>query len=147
MDETPAENPVSNDEILFRRVPETFMCNGLSFQAFMPNKTDSTGISLSRSSFFADDPVRFASTGRIGKKYYVARLIAAGVRSLGLEVVPRPEPDNPGHAEIPDLNHSQTRTIKKQLAPALANAVLSVEGPFPGLRHRDAPTTEVEMDP
>jgi hypothetical protein len=108
--------PIADEELLYRRVsaasgwysPE----NGLEGDAYRPHRTaDVSGISVDRAKYRS--PAE-AAKGRPGKAYYVAVLRAGDLRLRGIAIVPRPEPGNPGHAEL------------------LVSLTLSVEGPFPG---------------
>ena len=136
--------PIADDELLFRRIPVSTGWHGpesdspLSPEAFRPIRYDVTGISLYRG---GEDYPSIEEVGRsqAGKRpgerrtFYVAVLRAGDLRKAGLEAVPRPRPDEPGHAEIPSLNYENRKTqraleTKNRLALELC---LRVEGPFP----------------
>jgi hypothetical protein len=128
--------PVEDDELLYRRVPAAAspqrydpVKRELSDQAFAPHKlVDITGLSVSRAKY---KRIEEASGGRPGKSYYVAVLRAGDVRRLGIDVVPRPEPDDPGHAELPQLNaDNYNNSVTLERAGQLSSICLSVEGPF-----------------
>ena len=132
--ETP--DSIADDELLFRRIPEaTHWYNPdtefIDPAALTPNKNDVTGLSVGRAAF--RDSAREASKGRAGKRYYVAVIPAAVAKASGAVIVPRPLPNDPGHAEISNLTY-QTRKNDdaRKLIEALRNAVLRVEGPFEG---------------
>lgn len=126
--------PVADDELLYRRVsvpsgwysPET----GLKANAFAPHKTeDATGLSVDRAKY---KTIEQAAKGRAGKSNYVAVLRAGDLRQRGIEVVPRPQPGDPGHAELPDLNSDNRKTDRtRELQRVLVELCRSVEGPFP----------------
>jgi len=125
--------PIDEDELLYRRVPASTGWyvpeNGLAPEAFAPHKTeDRTGLSVSRARYKS---LEAAAKGRPGKSYYVAVLRARDLFAKGIAVAPRPLPDDPAHAELPDLN-SQNRksdeTVERQRL--LVELCLRVEGPF-----------------
>ncbi|HVA48751.1 MAG TPA: hypothetical protein VNH11_20465 [Pirellulales bacterium] len=96
-----------------------------------PNKNDVTGLSMGRAAFCG--PEEEAAKGRSGKRYYVAVLLAAKVKAGGAAVVPRPLPDDVGHAEIVNLTYRSKKTEESlKLIQSLRSAVLRVEGPFDG---------------
>ena len=123
--------PISDDELLYRRVPLTWYSpqNGLDAQAFAPHKTlDTTGLSMARAKYKSKEEV---AAGQPGKSYYVAVLRAGDVRKAQIEPVPRPEPNDPGHSELPDLNSQNRKSDRTQgLQRILVAITLSVEGPF-----------------
>jgi hypothetical protein len=112
---------ILNDELVLRHIP-----GGTTWQAPGPRITsknfalradrNETGLSVSRSSLTSPA----ALLGRVGKPDLgsrVAEATVADIRALGLEIVPVPLPDDPGHAEIrsgaSDLND---QAVRKQLA-------------------------------
>jgi hypothetical protein len=126
--------PIADDELLYRRIPTSVpwysASAGLSSQAFAPHtKNDITGLSVSRAKYKS---IQAAAKGRPGKSYYVAILRAGDLRQRGIQVVPHPLPEDPGHAELPDLNAGNRETDEtlereRVLAQELC---LQVEGPF-----------------
>lgn len=69
--------------------------------------------------------------GSSAKGYYIASLRAGDVRNRGINLAPRPEPDNLGHTELPEINagnRKESTTLERQ--EALAQLCLHVEGPF-----------------
>src|SRR5207249_270487 len=103
--------PIADDELLYRRIPASmwwYSQAGLSPEAFDPRKDETTGISVSRAKYKS---IEEAARGKSKKGYYVAVLRAEYIRRIGLEVVPRPGPGDPGHAELPDL------TCENRLTP------------------------------
>jgi hypothetical protein len=125
--------PVADDELLYRRISVSsgwyLPDSGLSAQAFAPHKTeDATGLSVHRSKY---KTLEQAATGRPGKSYYVAVLRAGDLRQRGIEVMPRPLPDDPGHAELPALNSDSRKSDRtRELQRVLVELSRSVEGPF-----------------
>lgn len=126
--------PIADEEILYRRVPASTgwyspESGSLSDQAFAPHKVrDATGISVSRDKYKSPE---HAARGQPGKSYYVVVLRAGDLRAKGIAVVPRPSPDDPGHAELPDLNSGNVKadeTLERQRI--LVDLRLRVEGPF-----------------
>ena len=124
---------IDDDELLYRRIlvssgyysPDT---ETISSQAFAPSKEDASGLSVSRAKYKS---AKDAAHGRNGKPAHVAVLRASVLRALGIQVVPKPLPDDPGHAEMPDLNVSNRKenlTIEREIL--LSNSCLGVEGPF-----------------
>jgi hypothetical protein len=128
--------PIADDELLYRRVsakaqPQRFdpATRQLSDQAFAPHKTeDATGLSVTRAK---GKTIEQAARGGPGKSYYVAILRAGDLRQRGIAVEPRPTPDDPGHAELPQLNSAsrkESRTL--ELQRELVSLCLAVEGPY-----------------
>jgi hypothetical protein len=104
--------PVADGELLYRRisVASGWYSPGevLNAAVFAPHKTeDETGLSVWRAKY---KTVEQAARGRAGKSYYVAILSAEDLRQLGIEVLPSPQPDDRGHAEMPDLNSANRKT-------------------------------------
>ena len=125
-----AVEPIADDELLYRRVPAMWYdpTLGLSDNAFSPRKDDMTGISVSRAKYKTEEE---AARG-FGRCYYLAVMRAGDLRKHGIEIVPRPEPGDPGHSELTNLNASNrkaTETIERQ--NLLANKLcLKILGPF-----------------
>lgn len=125
--------PVSDEELLYRRISTAsgwFSADaGLKAAAFAPHKTnDATGLSLNRAKY---KTIEEAAKGRAGKTYYIAVLLAGDLRRRGIEIVPSPRADDPGHAELPDLNSGNRQTEKvRELQSVLVELCRSVEGPF-----------------
>lgn len=72
------------------------------------------------------------SVNVLGKSYYVALLRAADIRAAGMDVVPKPLPDDPGHAEIPELTYENRKSKQAiEWRTLLAEKLfLQIEGPF-----------------
>jgi hypothetical protein len=127
--------PILDDELLYRRIPESTgwyapsLKPFLSPEAFRPNAEDVTGLSVSRATY---KTIEDAARGREGKSYYVAVVRAGDLRSRGIRVEPRPHKGDLGHAELPDMTYesrhsNQVIEWKTVLAHQLC---LRVEGPF-----------------
>jgi hypothetical protein len=95
MTELPGSEPVSDDELLYRRIPTStgwYDANRvppLEPEAFRPNRNDQAGISVARAKYKSVDQ---AAIGRAGKAYFVAVLRAGDLRAAGMEVAARPLP-------------------------------------------------------
>jgi len=133
---SPGAEPVADDELLYRRVPVSTgwfnpqLAPPLSPKAFHPNRNDTTGISLSRAKH---KTVEEAARGKEGKSYYIVVLCAGDLRRHGIEVIPAPTVDDPGHTELPGLKYADRQPDEvleweKLLAHQLC---LKIEGPFP----------------
>ena len=127
--------PIEDDEELYRRIPVSMnwydpeLDAPPSPKAFRPREPEIGGLSVSRAKYKTPQEVAHNDHGR---QYYVAVLRAGDLRDRGLEVAPRPiSPDDPGHAELPDLcasNRRDTEDLQLMLAEKLC---LRVIGPFP----------------
>lgn len=128
--------PITPDETLFRRIPASQpdwynpqRDPPVSPFAFNPTKEDTTGLSLTRRKHTT---VEKAGAGRPGKSYFVAFLRAGALDSKGIVVIPKPEDDNRGHAEIPAMTYSTRKSPDVEAAKiALSELVYFVDGPFP----------------
>lgn len=143
------EPPVSDNELLYRRIPISQgwyapVSSQVSPEAFRPNKDrDHTGISVDRARSLEHPEFRTAAEAAAGlnpKGYYIAILRVGDLRSHGIEVVARALPDNPGHAEIPSLTAANRRSdAAEECKRALARLTIRVEGPFIPPAHSDSP--------
>jgi hypothetical protein len=127
----PGHEPIGDDEILYRRIPASkgwYDENGLSPEAFDPRSDETTGISVFRAKYKS---LEEAAKGKSKKGYYIAVFRAGDLRANGIQVVPQPLPDEPGHAELPELT-CDTRYTNESLGikSRLAGLTRSVEGPF-----------------
>ncbi len=126
-------DPITDDEYLYRRIPvnpEWFSPKtGLTPLAFAPHRDqDVTGLSLVRAKHKS---IKDAAKGRAGKSYFVAVLQAGKLRALGIQVLSRPEPDNPGHSELPCLNSANRKESRTEdLQRMLVEITERVDGPF-----------------
>ena len=110
---------IADDEVILRHIP-----GGTLHQAPGPRITsknfalrthlNETGLSVSRAGMTSPAAL-LALVGDVAKGSRVAAVTAADLRGLGLDVVPDPLPDNPGHAEIrsasTDLNQQDVRKL------------------------------------
>lgn len=136
MGEGCAAEPIRDDELLLRRIPTSTQWyqpqeHVVYEDAFLPTKADDDGLSLMRAEFCP--PEEFAAKGRQGKQYYVAQLRAADIRAQGIDLKADPQPDNPGHALLPQMtrdNRKDDQTLER--ARILARLVTKVSGPFSG---------------
>lgn len=124
--------PVEDDEILYRRVLEFHYSpsnNHLSPHAFRPTERDKTGLSVYRAKYKS---IEEASRGREGKAYFVAVLRAGDLRKAGIEVVPRPTVDDPGHSELPSLTYDNRRSDAAEERQVMLSQKLrcGIRGPF-----------------
>ena len=126
--------PIADGEFLYRRIPVSQgwydQVHGLKPEAFAPHRErDATGISIYRAKY---KPIEVAARGQPGKSYYVAVFHAGDLRGNGISVIPRPLPNDPGHAELPDLNSNNRKSDPTlERARLLAEALcVRVEGPF-----------------
>jgi hypothetical protein len=121
--------PVGDQEFILRRVHNSYYDANFPVPvqrgAFRPNEQDLTGISVYRERFVrAPSDVLDAVKPEKRGMYYVARLSVRALTSLGLTVVPDPDPqDIPGHCIIPELSwpkyqvdHDRLADIQQQLA-------------------------------
>lgn len=130
---TPTEvDPIGDDELLYRRVPVStgwYSQGGLSPEAFNPRKGfDTSGISMSRAKHTS---LEDAAKGTSKQGYYIVILRAGDLRKHGFRVDSRPTPDDPGHAELPDLNDTSLNTNQaREMMLVLSKLSLKIEGPF-----------------
>lgn len=125
-------DPISDDEIVYRRVPVSqgwVSERGVSMNAFKPRPDDATGISLYRARFVT---LEQAARGLSKHGYYVLALRAGDLRAAGMEIVAKPQDDLPGHAEIPSLAYQQPESdLSVQQRRLLADQlVTAIHGPF-----------------
>ena len=127
----PGTEPIADDEVLFRRIPVSkgwYSESGLSPEAFEPRDDEATGISFSRGKYKS---VQDAGQGKSKKGYYVAVIRAVDLRTNNIAIAPRPETDDPGHAELPGLTCDTRLTPEAlNLKHLLATLPVKVEGPF-----------------
>jgi hypothetical protein len=127
-------DPISDDEILYRRAPvskDWVDEHGVSAEAFAPLKGDLSGLSVFRARFL---PLEEAARGASKQGYYVLELRAGDLRGAGIDIVPAPIADKAGHAEIPALKYERPESnasleIRQLLADRL---VRKTHGPFVG---------------
>lgn len=136
----PAEGnePLSDDEIVYRRVSdksgwyEPGSERSVAWEAFKPNRNDATGISVWRAKYLTagETAARHARLNR----YYVLALNVGRLRQIGVEVEPSPYEGGIGHASIVTLNYPAYKNDKNRLrefAEHIATKLVEhVEGPF-----------------
>ena len=135
----PGEEPITDDELLYRRIPASAnpawydpVRNELNDQAFAPSKRDATGLSVWRAKYKS---LEDAAEGSPGKSYYVAVLRASDLQQAGIAIDPRPDlPDgfDPAHAELTQLKSatrmdSKTLELQRELVRICGNNLV---GPF-----------------
>ena len=127
--------PITDDELLYRRIPvstrwyEPAISPRPQMKAFSPTAQDKTGLSLRRAKCVT---IEEAARGREGKAYYVAVLNVGQIRAAGMSVISRPVDGQPGHVEIPELtyaNHKTTGALESERLLA-GELCLRVAGPF-----------------
>lgn len=129
------QEPIEDWEGLYRRIPAKpkYFRPGASPSplSFRPGPDDQTGLSVYRARYAS--PEQVAAAG-VGESYYVAVLKAGDLRERSLHLVPKPEPDSPGHAEIADLTYTNRREDRAEELQVLLALRLCCEilGPFPG---------------
>jgi hypothetical protein len=128
------DEPVADDELLYRRIPAStgwYSEGVLSPMAFRPHpERDIDGISLWCARRYTS--IEEAARGQPQKEYYVAILRAGDLKDHGIEVTATRERGEPGHISLPGLN-SQNRhePASLDLQGLLAGRLtLRVEGPF-----------------
>ncbi len=100
----------------------------LSPQAFDPRRDETTGISIYRNKYKS---VAEVAQGMSKKGYFVAEFRAGDLRKHGIQITPRPEPSDPGHAELPgltSLNRLEPEALEQKLW--LTHLARAVHGPF-----------------
>lgn len=126
------DEPISDDETLYRRVPvsQGWIKGGKVMpEAFQPRRDDTTGLSIFRAKYRTLEEV---AKGKSKSGYFVLEMRAGELRAAGLEVVPKVDDEVPGHAEIPSLafqlpEPDLSLAQRQRLADAL---VLQIHGPF-----------------
>ncbi|HVA48906.1 MAG TPA: hypothetical protein VNH11_21245 [Pirellulales bacterium] len=129
---------IADDEVLYRRVPVSTgwvkSVDEVLPEAFQPRRDDTTGLSVFRAKFRKlDETARGASK----HGYYVLELRAGDLRAAGIEIVPKPDDDAPGHAEIPSLafGEPETNDSLKHRQLLAEQLICAVHGPFPPAKH------------
>jgi hypothetical protein len=130
---------IDDDEELYRRILDVYYDppegTEVSPEAFAPREHDKTGISLFRAKYVSPQEV---IGKKPGKRYWVPVLRAGDLKEGGLRILPSPEGQPPGHAEIPDMTHENRHTdqveeAKQLLARKLCRRIL---GPYPQIMLR-----------
>lgn len=136
----PEGDPITDDEILYRRIPVSMKWysteQGLSPRAFEPRDDDVTGISVSRSKYKSPEE---AGQGLSKSGYFVCELPVKELIKSNVRFAPKPEPGDPGHAELPDLNVGSRDTVDAINIIQLLSIIgaRKVHGPYtPGRANR-----------
>ena len=114
--------PVADGEIILRHIPggTTFQAPGprltsINFQ--VRTATGETGVSVTRKAMMNPDEFLAWVGADIAKGSRIATATAGDILALGLQVVPDPLSDNPGHAEIRSGSASLSdRDTRRRLA-------------------------------
>lgn len=133
------EEPVADDEILFRRVSEASgwydptSDRPVAWLAFKPNENDVSGLSVWRAKYRS--AAETATIGaQPGRRYFVLALRAGELRRVGVSIVPSPGEGGVGHVSLSNLNAIQYRENKdamRNLAERIACEIVDrVDGPF-----------------
>lgn len=151
MPELAGNEPITNDEVLYRRVSERSgwydpsSASPVAWVAFRPNAQDVRGLSVWRARYKSPHEAA-AFNARPGHRYYILALSAGCLRAMGVEVEPSPEDGGPGHASLVNLSASAYRADKdgvRELASRLAaEAIQAVQGPLGPFDAPDGSTPE-----
>jgi hypothetical protein len=115
--------PVDGNEFVYRRIHPRFHKPDLAvpvlFEAFRPNRNDTTGLSLFRA-LFAQPMDCLPRDAAKSTGYLVARLLVSDLHDLGLSIHPQPDPSGPaGHAVIRELSIANYENDKVRWRPIL----------------------------
>jgi len=131
--------PIEDDEIVFRRVPNNIdwynpeSQRPVAWVTFRPNPKDTDGISVWRAKYKSPEEVA-AIHARLGRQYWVLALKTSQLRNAGITIAPTPDLGGPGHASLTNMrssDYAQNRNTVKNIAEDITrNLVLYVEGPF-----------------
>lgn len=132
-------DPITDDEVVFRRVSEqsghydSSLSRPVRWQAFKPNESDRSGISVWRAKYITARDTA-ATNARPDRRYYILVLAASRLRAAGVEVRPTPEEGGPGHASLVNINFDDYECDKdriRELLNTIAETLIErVEGPF-----------------
>lgn len=120
--DSPKADEIGDDELLLRHIP-----GGTWWQAPGPRITSAnfqlrherneTGVSVTRLQITSPERLLELVGGSTEAGSRVGRVCARDVRHLGLKVVPKPLPEDPGHAEIQsDTASLDDHACRKKLA-------------------------------
>lgn len=130
-EEISEESPISEDEILYRRIPASHYSSDLNCpvlaDGFRPSSLDEDGISFYRAKF--TDPKSTLLSAREEKRgtYYVAKIKVKDIVSLSLPIkltiIPDPCPPVKGHCLITEINkkdydNKTNSTLKENIKEA-----------------------------
>lgn len=133
----PGHEPISDDEILYRRIPENSVTKPgveIPFDAFTPNKKyDEDGISFTRAKYSTAEEAARPLDRKTEKRYYILAVKAKDLSRLGIRIKPDSLAGNRGHCVLPQLNAADERSNavlrwRKSILDSLDP--LAIEGPF-----------------
>ena len=133
-----ADEPIGDDELLLRRIPESQNWVTADRQivdplAFRPRESDTTGLSFGRAKYTTLP--QEAAKGTLGRRFFVACLSVRLIRKNEMTVAPRPLIDDPGHAEVLELTFANRRSDRaRELVQRLRDCIVDVQGSFDGWR-------------
>ena len=116
---------IPDDEYVFRRIPSvqyptpTDLNSRPITASFLPRDEDTDGLSVELARLTTPENVADVP----GKRYQVVQVCVSDLRSLGLDVISDPLPDNPAHALILGLDR-QTYDADKPQLKALAETII-----------------------
>jgi hypothetical protein len=131
--------PISDEEILYRRVSENSrwydpnQTPQVSWVAFRPSQRDTTGLSVWRGKYMSAETAAIQHA-RPGRRSFVIELRAGDLRKIGVTVAPSADEGGPGHASLTNLSHSTYQSGKNEietLARLIAQTLIrAVTGPY-----------------
>ncbi len=129
--------PIANDELVYRRVPEVFYDPNsnrpLAWEAFRPNKNDTDGLSVWLSKYVSPSDVA-QRNARFGKRYYVLEIAVTDLRELGIEVISTPEHGELGHASLATMTYAAYQADKNLISELAKRITLEfkhiIYGPY-----------------
>jgi hypothetical protein len=113
---------IADDECLLRHIPGGTLWQAAGTRITSANfqlrhDRNETGVSVTRLKHTAPDKLLELVGGRLENGSRVASVRVEAVRALGLKVVPKPLPDDAGHAEIQsDTGSLDDHACRKKLA-------------------------------
>ena len=136
------EDPVASDEQVYRTFFDKVgwwdsIKRSVYRQAFEPSDADTNGLSVVRARFHT--PLQVAAIkhrerlarNKAAEPLVVVEVSVAALREKGLDVVPDPLPEIPGHAVIPLLNNTQKKgQVGKQRQLDAVASCIKIHGPF-----------------
>jgi|GEM_PF-2387687 len=132
-------DPISDEEIVYRRVPEHYDYydpnseHPVAWIAFRPNQKDTGGLSVWRGKYLSA-PEAAAKRAHSGKRYYVIALSVGRLREIGISVEPTSEDGGVGHASLTNMNYhsyqESKNAIRNWAEKITAELVEQVHGPF-----------------
>ena len=136
--------PIEDGESLYRRVSESATPPEFdaekwtpSPRAFQPKRYDKEGLSVYRKKYLP--PKELAQRGAQGKQYYVIEVEAGCLRRLGITVAPNPQPNDPGHALLTNMDAENRRSdaVLEWMEQIVLFCIKNTHGPFEGQKPRE----------